>query len=163
MKFETKHTFDKPAATVIKMFSDRSYFERKYAGLGFTAIEVLEHDKSDSRFRIKVRYTAQSNAPVPDFAKKFLPSTMVVTQQDSWDLKTLTGRLEVEIKGAPVKVACDMALKDDGKGAANQLRWNVSCGIPLVGGKIEKITAEDIQAKESADIATTRKILADYS
>lgn len=163
MKFETKHTFDKPAATVIKMFSDRNYFERKYQGLGFTEIEVLEHEKSDSRFRIKVRYTAKSNAPVPEFAKKFLPSTMVITQQDAWDLKTMTGHLDVEIKGAPVKVACDMKLKDEGKGAANQLRWNVTCGIPLIGGKIEKITVDDINAKESADIATTRKILADYS
>ncbi|MDP9139457.1 MAG: DUF2505 domain-containing protein [Pseudomonadota bacterium] len=162
MKFDSKHTFGKPAATVIKMFSDRAYFERKYKMLGFTEVEVLEHRKTDSQFTIKVRYTAKNSVSLPDFAKKFLPSTMVVTQQDSWDIKKMTGRLEVEIKGTPVKVACDMTLKDEGKGSANALKWNVSCPIPLVGGKIEKLTADDINAKADDDVATTRSILADY-
>jgi hypothetical protein len=162
MKFDDKHSFDKPAATVMKMFSDQQYFERKYQALGFTDIQVLEHEKTATRFRIKVRYTAKNDVPVPEFAKKFIPATTVVVQQDAWDLSKMTGRIEAEIKGAPVKVSCDMSLKDDGKGAANLLKWNVSCGIPLIGGKIEKITADDIQAKAANDIATTRKILADY-
>ncbi len=162
MKFDDKHTFDKPAATVLKMFSDKAYFERKYKDLGFSEIEVLEHEKSATRFRIKVRYAAKNTVAVPDFAKKFIPATAIVTQSDTWDLSKMTGRIEAEIKGAPVKVVCDMTLKDEGKGAANQLKWNISCGIPLVGGKIEKITADDIQAKAGNDVAVTRKILGDY-
>lgn len=163
MKFDDKHTFDKPAAAVIKMFSDRTYFERKYKDLGGWDIEVLEHEKSATKFRIKVRYTMKSNVPLPDFAKRFVPDTASITQVDSWDIKTMTGRLEAEIKGAPVKVVADMTLKSEGKGAANNLKWNISCSIPLVGGKIEKIVAEDIQAKAKADIAITRKILSDYA
>ncbi|HEX4896141.1 MAG TPA: DUF2505 domain-containing protein [Solimonas sp.] len=162
MKFDDKHTFGKPAATVMKMFSDKAYFERKYKDLGFTEIEVLEHEKSASKFRIKVRYTTKNTVSVPDFAKKFIPATAVVTQSDTWDLTKMTGRIEAEIKGAPVKVVCDMTLKDEGKGAANQLKWNISCGIPLVGGKIEQLTADDIRAKAGNDVATTRKILESY-
>jgi hypothetical protein len=162
MKFDDKHTFDKPAAAVLKMFTDKAYFERKYKDLGFTGIEVLEHEKSATRFRIKVRYNAKNTVDVPDFAKKFIPGTATVTQSDTWDLAKMTGRIEAEIKGAPVKVACNMTLKDEGKGAANQLKWDINCGIPLIGGKIEKVTAEDIQAKAGNDVAITRKILADY-
>lgn len=163
MKFDDKHSFDKPAATVLKMFSDRAYFERKYKDLGGWDIEVLECEKTDKKFRIKCRYSMKSNVPLPDFAKKFVPDTASITQTDSWDLKTMTGRLEAEIKGAPVKVVADMTLKAEGKGAANHLKWNISCGIPLVGGKIEKIVAEDIQAKAEADIGASRKILAGYA
>ncbi len=162
MKFDDKHSFDKPAAAVMKMFSDKAYFERKYKALGFTDIEVLEHDKSATKFRIKVRYTTKNDVAVPDFAKKFIPAMAVVTQSDSWDISKMTGRIEAEIKGAPVKVICDMTLKDEGKGSANLLKWNISCGIPLIGGKIEKLTADDIKAKAGNDVATTRKILADY-
>lgn len=162
MKFDDKHTFDKPAATVMKMFSDKAYFERKYQALGFTNIEVVEHEKSATKFRIKVRYDAKNTVAVPDFAKKFIPGTASITQVDAWDLTKMTGRIEAEIKGAPVKVVCNMTLKDEGKGAANHLKWEISCGIPLIGGKIEKVTAEDIQAKAANDVATTRKILADY-
>ncbi|HVT36340.1 MAG TPA: DUF2505 domain-containing protein, partial [Nevskiaceae bacterium] len=107
MKFDDKHSFDKPAATVIKMFSDQKYFERKYKDLGGWDINVLECEKSDKKFRIKVRYTMKSNVPLPEFAKKFVPDTAVITQTDSWDIASRTGRLEADIKGAPVKVAAD--------------------------------------------------------
>ncbi len=162
MKFDDKHSFNKPAATVMKMFSDRAYFERKYKDLGFTGIEVLEHEKSDKQFRIKVRYTARNDVQVPDMLKKFMPSAINVVQEDRWDLARMTGRLEVEIKGTPVKVSADMTLKDEGKGSANQLKWTVSSSVPLLGGKLEKLTADDIKAKASNDIATTQRILADY-
>ena len=162
MKFDDKHSFDKPASAVIKMFGDRAYFERKYKDLSFWNIEVLEHEKSATKFRIKVRYTTKNDAPIPDFAKKFLGESTQVTQQDAWDLDRKTGRLDIEIKGVPVKATADMVLKDEGKGSANNLKWNVSCGIPLVGGKLEKVVADDIQAKSKADIAASRKILADY-
>lgn len=162
MKFDDKHSFDKPAATVIRMFGDRAYFERKYQQVGAWDIEVLDHQKTDQRFSITVRYTIKSEAGLPDFAKKFIGDSSVITQTDAWDLVKKTGRIDAEIKGAPVKVSAEMTLKDEGQGAANQLKWTVSCGIPLLGGKLEKIVAEDIQAKSRNDLSVSRKLLADY-
>src|SRR5258708_6534461 len=162
MQFNEKHTFDQPAATVLRMFSDRAYFEKKYQALGYRNIEVLEHSADARRFRIKVRYSAPNSAPVPDFAKKFLGENNVVTQSDTWDLDKKTGRLEAEIKGVPVKVAADMKLADEGGGSANTLKWNLSCGIPLIGGKLEQIVGSDIQNKAKTDLARTREILKNY-
>jgi hypothetical protein len=162
MKFNDKHTFDKPAASVMKMFADRAYFERKYRELGFSNIEVLEHAADGRKFRIKVRYSAKSDAPIPDFAKRFLGAVNVVTQTDVWDCEKKAGRLEAEIRGVPVKVSADMSLKDDGAGAANSLKWDIHCGIPLIGGKLEQVVAGDIQAKSKLDIAKTREILESY-
>ena len=162
MQFNEKHTFDKPAATVLKMFSDRAYFEKKYAALGYKNVEVLEHAADAKRFRIKVRYSAPNSAPVPDFAKKFLGENNIVTQSDTWDLEKKTGRLEAEIKGVPVKVAADMKLADEGSGSTNTLKWNLSCGIPLLGGKLEQIVGSDIQSKAKTDLAKSREILKNY-
>src|SRR5689334_6459152 len=162
MQFNDKHSFDKPAATVLKMFSDKAYFERKYKELGFKDIQVLEHSSDGKKFRIKVRYAAPNSAPVPDFAKKFLGETNLVTQTDTWDLEKKTGRLEAEIKGVPVKVGADMKLADEGAGSSNTLKWNLSCGIPLLGGKLEQIIGSDIQSKAKTDIAKSREILKGY-
>jgi hypothetical protein len=162
MKYEQKQSFDKPASTVIKMFGDRRYFERKYAELGFKNVEVLEHEKNGDHFTIRIRYTAAADVPLPDFAKKFVPGEMNIVQRDTWDLKKKTGRLEVELRGIPLKVGAAMRLADEGKGCANTLAWDVSCSIPLVGGKLEKLLVSDIQAKADADLAASRKILADY-
>ncbi len=162
MKFDDKHVFNKPAATVLKMFSDRAYFERKYKDLGFWNIEVLEHDKTDKKFRIKVRYSAKNDAALPEFAKKFMAESNVVTQSDTWDLERKTGRLEAEIRGVPVKVAADMTLKDEGAGCANHLKWNLSCGIPLIGGKLEQVVGDDIKAKSKTDVAKSVALLSNY-
>ncbi len=162
MQFNDKHSFDKPAASVIKMFSDKAYFERKYKELGFREIQVLEHSVDAKKFRIKVRYTAPNSAPLPDFAKKFLGETNVVTQSDTWDIEKKTGRLEAEIRGVPVKVFADMTLKDEGAGSANTLKWNLNCGIPFIGGKLEEVVAGDIRAKSKGDQAKSREILKSY-
>jgi len=162
MQFTDKHSFDKPAATVIKMFSDKAYFERKYKELGFKNIEVLEHTADAKKFRIKVRYSAPLDAPLPDFAKKFLAANNVITQSDTWDLEKRTGRLEAEIRGVPVKVGADMKLADEGSGSANTLKWNLSCGIPFVGGKLEELVGGDIKAKSKTDNAKSREILQGY-
>jgi hypothetical protein len=162
MQFTDKHSFDQPAATVIRMFSDKAYLERKYRELGFKNIEVLEHTVDAKKFRIKVRYSAPLDAPLPDFAKKFLAANNVITQSDSWDLEKKTGRLEAEIRGVPVKVIADMKLADEGAGSANTLKWDLSCGIPFIGGKLEQLVGGDIQGKSKADLAMSRKILTDY-
>ena len=162
MQFNDKHTFDKPAAAVLKMFSDKAYFERKYKDLGYRDIAILEHSNDGKKFRIKARFTAKSDAAIPDFAKKFLGDSNVITQTDTWDLDKKTGRLEAEIKGVPVKVSANMTLKDETAGSSNNLRWDISCGIPLIGGKLEQVVSGDIQAKGKMDVAKSREILKSY-
>lgn len=163
MTFDEQHRFDQPAAILLRLFTDRDYFERKWRELGFTDIEVLEHKADAAQFRIKVRYATRNTVPLPEFARKFVPGVVMVTQTDSWDRKRMTGRIETEIKGAPIKVACEMALKDDAQGAVNRLRWDIGCGIPLLGGRIEKLAAEDVRAKSADDLAITRRILGTYA
>ncbi|MGH8456536.1 MAG: DUF2505 domain-containing protein [Stenotrophobium sp.] len=162
MKFEDKQVLDKPSDTVMKMYADRRFFERKYKEIGAWDIEVLEHEKSDRKFRIKCSYTLPSSAKMPGFVTKFIGNSTAIVQEDTWDIPGKTGRLNIEIKGAPVKISSDMTLKDEGKGASNNFKWTVSSGIPLIGGKLEAFIADDIKNKSQADLAATLKILADY-
>lgn len=162
MKFDDKQVLDKSSDTVMKMYVDRKFFERKYKEIGATDIKVLEHEKSDKRFRIKCSYTLPSSPKMPGFVTKFIGTTTPVVQEDIWDIASKTGRLNIEIKGAPVKINCEMTLKDEGKGASNNLKWNISSGIPLIGGKLEAFIADDIKDKAKSDLVATKKILTDY-
>ena len=163
MKYEYREVHNKPAATVIKMYGYQKLFERKYKDSGDWNIVVLECDKSKKKFRIKWRYSIKSSNPnIPALATKFVGDSSTITQTDTWDLIAKTGRLDVEIKGVPVKVGADMVLKDEAKGGVNLLKWNVSCGIPLIGGKLEQLIVDDIKSKSAQDVAVTVKILADY-
>lgn len=162
-KFEDRHVLTKTADHVIKMYTDQAFFERKYKALEGWDIEVLSCEKTAKQFSIRCKYSMKSSNPdIPAFAQKLMGTTVNITQTDTWDIAKKTGRLEVEIKGTPVKVTADMTLKDEGKGAVNVLKWNISCSVPLIGGKIEALIVKDINAKSANDVAVTNKILADY-
>lgn len=162
MKFDDLHKLNKPAASVLAMYSDRAYFERKYKTLdGVKDFEILECEAKGDSFRIKHRSQQRSDIPMPDFAKKILGEYNSVVQQDTWNLKTGVGRLEIELKGVPLKISADMKVAGADK-ATNTFNWVVSCGIPLLGGKLEKLIADDIRAKSAADMVLSNKLLADY-
>lgn len=164
MKFDDQHTFSRPKAALLKMYSDRAYFERKYREMpGVKDFEVLECESAGSKFRIKHRSMQPSDIPMPDFAKKFLGEYSHVTQQDSWDAATGLGRLDIEIRGVPIKITAEMKVTDAGTGAAHHFSWNVNCGIPLIGGKLEKIICDDIKAKSRADSLRSDQMLRDWA
>ncbi len=160
-QFDDTQTFTQDADTVMRMFCDRSYFERKYQQTA-ESYEILECEQTADHFRIKARLKMRSSAPLPGFAKKFVAETMTVVQEDSWDANTRRGQLSVEIAGAPVSIQADMALVEQGEGAANKMHWTVTCKVPLVGGKLEKLIADDIRQKAPRDLEVSRELVADY-
>ena len=161
-KINLEHQFAKSVAKVWAMYSDRTFFEKKYAATGCTNIEVLDCKSSDKGFSITVRYDSKSDAPLPDFAKKFMAERITVTQTDAWDAATKTGRITTELKGVPMKLSAEMKLEAAGKGAVNKMVWTLASGIPLVGGKLESILAEDVKVKSARDEQASQKLLEGY-
>ncbi len=161
MEFTQRHEFDKDSDAVIRMFTDRAYFERKYEEIA-VAHEVLECEQDGDDFRIRCRVTVKSDVPLPGFAKKFMGETTDVIQEDRWNAATKTGRLTLELHGVPAELSADMALGDEGGKAVNTLNWKIRCAIPLVGGKLEKVLATDIEQKADRDVSVSNEILADY-
>ena len=97
-----------------------------------------------------------------DFAATMRMPARAIGMTDAWDAATKTGKITTEIKGAPVKVTADMKLEASGKGAVNRMVWTLSCGIPLVGGKLESILAEDVKVKSKRDEAASQTLLEGY-
>lgn len=162
MKFEEVHAFDQSAETVMRMYADRAFFDRKYRDLAMVDFELLDHQQSDKRFSVKYRLVMKSDAPLPEAAKKIIGDNLRITQQDSWDLDRREGRIDIEIKGAPLTICADMKLGEENGRGVNRQHWTITCKVPLVGGKIEKAVAEDIRTKSRADLEVSRKIILDY-
>ena len=85
---------------------------------------------------------------VPGFAKKVLSPSQTVTQTDHWDAPdeagVRTGTVQVEAKGAPVKVSGTLRLSPDGPDACRNLaEVEIECKVPLVGGRIADFVSKD--------------------
>lgn len=163
MQHKEKSAFPRKSDVVIKMFTDKEYFLAKYKNLGAKNIQLIEHKKDGDKFSIKVSREVPADVPLPSFAQKFISASMTVVQQDSWDAKTKKGRLDINIKGFPGTITCDMELKDEGSGSANHMNWNVKVGIPFIGGKLEQVLMDDIKKKTAPDTAAGVKLLANYA
>ncbi|MEN8720480.1 MAG: DUF2505 domain-containing protein [Oceanococcaceae bacterium] len=161
ISFDDVQSFPIPAERVMAMFTDRAYFERKYAELA-NSFTIQEHRHDEAEFFIKALIHYDFDAPVPGFAKKILPGELTVTQSDRWDVAQRKGVLEVSISGAPVTMRADMTLVETAQGCENRMRWTITCGVPLIGGKLEKLIRDDVQSKAPRDLEVSREIAKEY-
>jgi hypothetical protein len=85
---------------------------------------------------------------LPGFAKKVLSPKQHVTQTDVWSGADSKGRrsgtFAVQAKGAPVRLQGTLQLVPRGaKGCTNTTEVTVECNVPLIGGKIADLVAND--------------------
>jgi hypothetical protein len=161
-QYEERQNFDQPKEKVLRMFSDRAYFEKKYAASGGWDIKVLEHELTPKQFRIKCSYSRKPDAEVPAFAQKIIGDAVHLTQEDVWDLEKATGVLKIEIRNTPIRMSAQMRVTEEPGGCVNVLQWTLSCSIPLIGGKLEQMLAKEMKDKAAADLEISRRLLQDY-
>ena len=162
MKAQHRSPYSKGSDSVIKMFTDKNYFQRKYELQGAQNIELLDHEQQGDDFSVQFLRQVPAEVKVPGFAKKFVPELMTVTQRDSWNAATKTGRLDIDLKGIPGKVISEMRLEDTDSGCDLVMDWTITCSVPLVGGKLEKVLWEDLRGKMGSDTEAGEKLLVDY-
>lgn len=162
MKYQEQNIHAANADVVLRMYSDQDYFLTKYRNVGATEVKVLACTQGDGRFSITTSRQVAVEAPVPAFASKLVPSHITVIQTDSWDLAAKTGTLDIEFKGVPVNIHCDMKLTDQGSQCIQDLDFTLKVSVPLIGGKLEQLLADDLRRKFVADAAEARRALAAY-
>lgn len=153
--------FTDPPETVIRMLTDPAFYEAKYAASGFEELEVTpEADAQD--FAILARYQTKPELPLPAWARKALPETVRVEQRDEWHTTERSGRIDLSLQGAPVRIDADLRLQEDGGNAVTCIDWRISCNLPLVGGRIAELLADDVCSKALRDHEYGRSHSADY-
>lgn len=163
MQFEVEHSFDRPMADVLRMFTDRSYFERKIPLTGSRDMSVQRCEKTGDRFEIRYSFKSSAEVQLPDIAKKFLSGgDVTVKQSDAWDAKSGKGRIDIDLGGLPVSVGCEMQVRPRGNGCVNTLKWTIKVSVPLIGGKLERVIADDLERKMKRDFEVSTQLLKDY-
>ena len=164
MNFSIELQYPAAAETVMKMVIDKRYFERKYQALEVADFAITNHQLSSEAFSIDFRFRAAGATNIPDFAKRFVGDAIRVKQTERWQIAQRKGSIDIDIAGAPVSVHADMQLSAKGaKQSTLRLDWTVRCGVPLLGGKVEKLIAEDVRRRAEADGAISARIVGEYA
>jgi hypothetical protein len=147
MQFNAIHTYQHSADDVFAALIDFDAVKSKYEAIGQSEVQLVRRDDGDDG-SVTMVTTRVVPLELPGFAKKVLSPKQHVTQTDVWsgpDSKgRRTGTFVVEAKGTPVRVHGTLALTPrKGSGCTNTTDVTVDCKVPLIGGKIADLVAND--------------------
>lgn len=161
-KAEHRSPYTKGSDSVIKMFTDTSYFQRKYELQGAEDIKLLDSREDPNDFTVQFERKVPTEVSIPSFAKKLIPQTMTVTQRDSWNASDKTGRLDIELHGLPVDIVVHMSLEDTATGCDLVMHWEIDARVPMMKKKFETLLWEDLRGKMASDTDAGEQLLVDY-
>lgn len=143
MKFRHVLTYDATPAEVFAMLSDPAFREKVCA-----AQEVVKHDirltPSGQGFDLEMDQT-QNTTGLPAIAKKIAGDTTEVVLKESWRDAT-GGTLEIIAPGKPTSASGTITLARTGTGTNEIVELEIKVKVPLIGGKLEALMAEQVKS-----------------
>lgn len=146
MKVTANHAYDANVDTVFALFSEPSFYERKFAAIGARNIEILEFSADGPNVKFKIRRDMPANAPA--MIKSIIGEWSTLTQSEDWGGEPgdeYWNEFSIDAQGTPVTINGSMMLRADGDGCVNEVELDIRCAIPLLGRKVEQFVAEDAQ------------------
>lgn len=159
MKYEMHAHFPAPSEVVMKMFTDKQFHSRKLEKMG-VEFKVLEHTSDGDKFYICVQRMVPMNAT--GIAAKFMPATTQVTQGEEWFVKDKRGSVDIDTKGAPIKISCTAKMQDQGEECVVIYDWDVKAKIPIGGGALEKFVIADMKKREAVEREAATSLLDEF-
>lgn len=154
MKFRHELTYDAPPDEVFAMLADPVFRQAGCAAAGVVSAEVTI-EPAGGGFTLTVDRVDRTDG-LPTFARTFAGDTTRSIQREVWADAT-GGTLDIEAPGKPSQVTGTITLEPDGDATREVIELDLKIKVPLIGGKLEKLLAEQvtagIEAEQQAGIA----------
>jgi hypothetical protein len=153
MDLKLSATYDASPADVFAIMSDPSFRESACEQTHALSYDVSVTDDGDD---VVVRVAREMPTDqVPDFAKKFVGSTLTVIQIETWHPAAMDGSrtadVNGEIKGTPAGFTGTAAITGGTDKTVQSIDLDVKVSVPLIGKKIEPFIAQAIEAALSKE------------
>jgi hypothetical protein len=144
VKVRIEHDYAADVETVYTLISDPGFVERKYVAIGGRDVAVDRTDTEDGGCEVVTKRTI--SVDLPGFAKKVLTPSQTAVQVERWAPATSSGErvctYTVEAQGAPSRIEGLHKLVPTASGCHHTIDIDAKISIPLIGGKLEKLAAD---------------------
>ncbi|MFC6152585.1 DUF2505 domain-containing protein [Nocardioides yefusunii] len=136
-------TYDAPLADVAAMLREETFRDAVCARQRVLNHTVTVHADGDAA---DVQITREQKVEgIPSFATKFVGESITITTRENWADLT-TGTYDVGIPDKPGHISGAVSLTEvDGK-TVETVDLKIQVSVPLVGGKLEAIVADLLEA-----------------
>ena len=144
MKIEVRHILKTDVGSAFKLCTEQKAQEAVYAQLGGTDLKVRREGRAPN---VKLKVSRRMPANPPAAIRKLVPATNDVSHVEDWgsDGEGYAADIVVDIKGVPVKIVGTKILQPEKGGCSVAWRFDVSSGIPLLGGLIASFAGDELK------------------
>ncbi len=144
MRFQHTTTYDAPAAEVFAMLTDRAWREKVGVAQGVVSSEVtITPEGPEGSGRRVVVDQVQNTAGLPAIAKKIAGETTRAVVTEVWTSPT-RGTIEIVAPGKPTRAVGTVSLEEAGSTTRHVTDLEVTVKVPVLGGRLEKLMADNI-------------------
>lgn len=160
MKFSLSQDYPVGLDVLWPVYGHPDYVRAKYLALGAHRVEVETAETTGEHIRVVLeRVIAPDLDGVPDWARRLVGREYVM-RHESLCRRTAPGQSAVELLitplGAPVEIRASGSFNETAPGHTRlALDFEVSCSLPLVGGKVSALFAGKVREALLEDHAFT--------
>ncbi len=144
MKVQVKHPLKADVGAAFKLCTEQKSQEAVYGQLGGTGVSIKRSGRAPN---VKLNISRRMPANPPAAIRRFVPSTNEVAHTEDWaaDGDGYVANIVVEIRGVPVKIVGTKQLQPQKGGCTVAWNFDVTSGIPLLGGLIASFAGDELQ------------------
>ena len=144
MKVHVKHSLKTDVSSAFKLCTEQKSQEAVYSQLGGSDVKIKREGRAPNP---QLRISRKMPANPPAAIRRIVPSTNDVSHSEDWsaDGDGYSADIVVEIRGVPVKIVGTKALQPEKGGCSVEWNFDVTSGIPLLGGIIASFAGEEIR------------------
>ena len=159
---EHRSTFSASADKVSETLVDKAFLTERLRDIGGKNAVLLDHSRDGDRVTFRMRQGVDASQ-LPPAIRSILKGDLVVEREERWqpegDLYAGTSR--VTIGGVPGEIQGRSRISGTESSATLVIGAQVKVNIPLIGGKIEKVVAEQVGKLLTAEAEYAEKWLAE--
>jgi hypothetical protein len=141
MRFQHTSTYAAPVDEVFAMFTDQAWRKRVGEAQGVVSSDVtITPQGAGARVVID---QVQNTAGLPAIAKKIAGDTTRAVVTEVWTSPS-QGTIEILAPGKPTQAKGTVSLVADGAGTRHVTDLEVTVKVPLLGGRLENLMADNI-------------------
>ena len=144
-----------PAEKVFAVMTDKEYLQARLREIGGPGSALLDHEASPEAARYELKQ-GLAEKDLPPIVGKVMNGDLAIVRTESLNRTapgSYSGDVDVSIPGAPA---------DEGAGSLFQVHADVTVRVPLIGGKIEEIVADQVRRLLEAETAFTVRWLGSH-
>lgn len=157
-RIEFRTAYGHPAERVMAALTDETFVRERLTQIGGRASELMSFTVDGGAMTAVMRQGIDAEH-LPGVVRRVAPNGVTIERTETWHAGTLRGTVDAEVRGFTGRLNATASLGDTPAGSELVIDGEVKVGVPLVGGRIEAVVAEELERLFQAEGKFTNRWL----